>query len=68
MNISAKRIAPGSYTATINGVAYIIKSVGGCVPGYSGWVWHADGETAHDLHPTKRAALEALADWTKVPT
>lgn len=63
--LSAKRLAPGLYTATINKIVYLIKNVGGVVPGYSGWVWHVEGEPAHDVHSTKRAALEALADWTK---
>lgn len=65
MTLATKRTAPGSYTAAIGGVVYLIENVGGDMPGYAGWVWHAEGEPAHDLHPTKRAAIEALAEWTR---
>jgi hypothetical protein len=29
-------------------------------------VWYADGESANDTYPTKRDAVAALKDWTKV--
>ena len=61
--IKTTRKAPGFYTATIKGVAYEI--CGGCGPDANEWIWkRADARDADDLYPTKRAALEALADWT----
>ncbi len=61
------RTAPGFYTTTINGVTYEISNVGGDVAGFTGWVWYVAGESADDIYPTKRAALEALADFTATP-
>ena len=58
------RTAPGYYTTTINGVDYEIVNVGGDVAGFTGWVWNVVGESANDIYPTKRAAIEALADFT----
>jgi len=58
------RTAPGFYTTTINGVTYEISNVGGDVAGFTGWVWCVAGQSADDIYPTKRAALEALADFT----
>lgn len=62
--IKTTRKAPGFYTATIKGVAYEICNVGGDVGGFGGWTWCEAGASAADIYPTKRAALEALADWT----
>jgi len=61
------RTAPGFYTTTINGVTYEISNVGGDVAGFTGWVWCVAGQSADDIYPTKRAALEALADFTAAP-
>lgn len=60
--IRAKRTAAGVYSVTARGRRYIVEDVGGCVTGYRGWVWHAEGESADDVHATKRDALAALAD------
>jgi len=61
--IKTTRVAPGFYTATVRGVTYEICNVGGTEPGYFGWTWSVAGEAANDVFPSKRAALEALADW-----
>lgn len=62
-----KRIGPGYYSTTINGVTYYVSDVGGDVKGFDGWVWYADGDRYHDIYPTKRAAVEALTHYATHP-
>ena len=61
--LKIRRTSPGNYTTTCGGITYVIFSVGGCVAGFDGWVWHAVGEQADDIYPTKRDAVEALTHW-----
>lgn len=62
------RIRPGLYQSTINGRDYFVQFMGGDVRGYDVWVWYEDGDRANDTYRTKRDAVAALMDWTKVPT
>lgn len=57
------RIAPGYYTTTHNGATYRIINLGGDTAGFTGWTWRGDNDGGDDIYPTKRAALEALADF-----
>ena len=61
--VKTAKIAPGYYTATVNGVRYLVRNLAGDVADCTGWVWYVDGKDAEDVFATKREALEALADW-----